>query len=103
MYQCVPKGVCAKQMSFDVQEGKLHSVSFTGGCPGNLEALSRLFEDMPIETVIEKCKGIRCGNKPTSCPDQLAAILENLQNGIEPEAPAPQPFGGLGGLGLKHL
>lgn len=100
MYHCVPKGVCAKQISFDLKDGKLYSVKFVGGCPGNLEALSRFFEGMPAEQIIATCKGITCGNKPTSCTDQLAIILENLKNGIEPEAPAMPAFGG---LGLKSL
>jgi len=73
----IPEGVCAKKISFDIKEGKLRNLNFVGGCQGNLRAISILLEGMSVEEVIEKVKGITCGNKGTSCTDQLAKILED--------------------------
>ena len=65
--------VCARQIDFDIDEnGYIHNVVFLGGCNGNLQGISALVEGMTPEEVIGKCKGIKCGFKPTSCPDQLA-------------------------------
>lgn len=100
MHQYVPKGVCAKQISFSIEDGLLHDVRFSGGCPGNLEGISRLLEGMPVETVIEKFSGITCGNKPTSCPDQLAKILAQVEAGEQPARPAQPVSFGLRPLGL---
>lgn len=72
-------GVCAKQIIFDVENGILKNVKFENGCPGNLQAISKLVEGMPVEEVIERLKGIRCGAKPTSCGDQLAQALEKMK------------------------
>lgn len=73
-------GTCAKEIDFDLTDGIVSNVSFKGGCPGNLQAISVLLEGMPATEVIEKLKGITCGNKPTSCTDQLSnALLEQLQ------------------------
>ena len=73
----VPEGVCAKEITFDIEEGRLHNLNFVGGCQGNLRAISILLEGMPVEEVVAKLKGITCGKKSTSCTDQLARILEN--------------------------
>ena len=70
------KGTCSREISFDVVEGKLHNVSFFGGCPGNLKGISALVEGMDINDAIVRLKGIKCGPKSTSCPDQLATALE---------------------------
>ena len=70
------KGTCSREISFDVVEGKLHNVSFLGGCPGNLKGISALVEGMDINDAIARLKGIKCGPKSTSCPDQLATALE---------------------------
>lgn len=59
----VPEGVCAKGITFDIEDGKLHNLNFVGGCQGNLRAISILLEGMPVEEVIEKVKGIPCGKK----------------------------------------
>lgn len=75
-----PKGVCSKLIRFQVTEGKLHDVKFTGGCIGNLKGIGKLVEGMPVEEVIEKLSGIQCGKKPTSCPDQLAQALSPYSN-----------------------
>ena len=70
------KGTCSREISFDVVDGKLQNVSFFGGCPGNLKGISALVEGMDINDAIARLKGIKCGPKSTSCPDQLATALE---------------------------
>ncbi len=72
-----PKGVCSRQISFDIDEnGIVHNVSFYGGCNGNTQGLSRLAEGMPAEELVARLRGIRCGMRTTSCPDQLAKAVE---------------------------
>ncbi len=73
-------GTCSKEIYFELDEEKrLRNVRFVGGCNGNLQGVSRLVEGMKAEDVIERCGGIRCGFKATSCPDQLSeAIREAL-------------------------
>lgn len=72
----VTLGVCSKEINFDVVENKIKSVSFIGGCDGNLLGISSLVEGMDINEVISRLKGIQCGSKDTSCPDQLSRALE---------------------------
>jgi len=78
-----PKGVCAKLIRFAVEDNRLLQVSFTGGCDGNLKAISALVKGMELEEVISKLSGITCGNKKTSCSDQLCCALKEFmaQNG----------------------
>lgn len=71
----VPEGVCPNKIHFVVEDDKLASVDFTGGCDGNLKAISQLLQGMPVEDVIEKMSGITCGKKSTSCVDQLSKAL----------------------------
>ena len=71
-----PSGVCSKEITFDVHDGILRNVNFVNGCPGNLQAISKLVEGMPVSEVIDRLKGIKCGVKSTSCGDQLAKALE---------------------------
>ncbi len=71
------KGTCSRAISFDIEEGRVRNVRFDGGCHGNLQGIGRLVEGMDAKECIEKLKGIRCGFKPTSCPDQLAKALES--------------------------
>lgn len=73
------KGTCSSAIDVEVVDGIITSVAFTGGCNGNLQGISRLVEGMKVEDAISKLKGIRCGFKATSCPDQLALALESLQ------------------------
>ena len=75
-YRYIPKGICVKDMTFDIQDGLVRNVHFMGGCDGNLKALMVLLDGMPAEEVIAKCTGITCGKKDTSCPDQLATALK---------------------------
>lgn len=70
------KGTCSQQILFDVDDGKLHNIEFIGGCNGNLQGISSLVRGMKATDAIERMRGIRCGFKPTSCPDQLSIALE---------------------------
>ena len=71
------KGVCAKNIEFEIEGDIVKSVKFNGGCNGNLKGIATLVEGLKVEEVIKKLKGLTCGNKSTSCPDQLAKALEN--------------------------
>lgn len=73
------KGVCSSTITFDVEDGIVCSVQFRGGCNGNLKGIAALCEGMKIDDVIERLEGIRCGFKPTSCPDQLALALKKVK------------------------
>ena len=76
MYTYQTKGTCSRQISFELQDGKVHNVAFVGGCNGNLKGISKLVEGRDAKEIIALLKGNLCGNKPTSCPDQLALALE---------------------------
>lgn len=78
----VPKGVCSREISFDVVDGKVHNVQYLGGCNGNAKGISALVEGMAVEEAIRRLKGIKCGFKSTSCPDQLATALEQYQSDV---------------------
>lgn len=69
-------GTCSTMIDFEVENGIIQSVKFTGGCNGNLQGISALVKGMAVEDAISRLKGIRCGFKSTSCPDQLARALE---------------------------
>lgn len=73
------KGTCASAIDVEVKDGIIESVKFTGGCHGNLQGISALVQGMKVEDAISRLKGIRCGFKSTSCPDQLAHALESMQ------------------------
>lgn len=70
-----PKGVCARNMSFDIEDGVIRNLKVTGGCNGNLKGIARLVEGMKIKDVVSKLEGIDCNGKGTSCPDQLAKAV----------------------------
>ena len=74
-----PEGVCSKQIDISVVNDTIRYVQFTKGCPGNTQAVSRLIEGMQIDDAIAKLEGISCGEKNTSCPDQLAKALKSLK------------------------
>ena len=78
MYSYVPKGVCSTKIDFDIVDGKISEVNFTGGCSGNSSGVAALVKGMKVEEVIKRLKGINCGTKSTSCPDQLAIALEKI-------------------------
>ena len=73
-----PQGVCSKAIDVEVGEGVIKSVKFTGGCNGNLQGISSLVAGMKIEDAISRLRGIKCGFKNTSCPDQLACALQEI-------------------------
>lgn len=75
------KGTCSTSIDVEVENGKVKFVEFFGGCNGNLKGIASLVTGMPIDEAITKLKGIRCGFKTTSCPDQLAHALEKIKNG----------------------
>ena len=75
-YNYTPRGICPRSISIELEGETIRSVRFDGGCAGNLTGISNLVEGMAARDVIAKFKGTRCGNKPTSCPDQLAKALE---------------------------
>ncbi len=69
-------GTCSKMIELEIEEGIVKNVIFYGGCNGNLKGIASLVKGMPAEEVIGKLEGIKCGDKPTSCPDQLAQALK---------------------------
>lgn len=71
------KDVCARAIELDVENGTVKDIRFIGGCSGNTQGIASLVKGMNVDEVKRKLRGIRCGNKETSCPDQLAQILEN--------------------------
>ena len=75
-YTYTPRGVCSRKMTVELENGVIKSVSVEGGCNGNLQGISRLVVGMNAQDAIERMKGIHCGPKPTSCPDQMAHALE---------------------------
>ncbi len=72
------QGTCSSYIDIELKDGVIDSVQFTGGCNGNLQGISALVKGMTPQEAISKLKGIRCGFKPTSCPDQLAQALESM-------------------------
>lgn len=71
-----PKGVCSRGIDIVLEGDTIQSVKFTGGCSGNTQGVAALAQGMKVQDCITRCKGIKCGFKPTSCPDQLAQALE---------------------------
>lgn len=82
-YTYQPSGVCSRGISFELEDGKVHNVRFYGGCAGNTAGISALVEGMTPEEVEKRLSGIRCGFKPTSCPDQLAKALRQAMAQIQ--------------------
>ena len=74
-YTYTPKGVCSRRMTVELEDGVIRDVRIEGGCNGNLQGISRLVIGMRAEDAIRRMQGIRCGGKPSSCPDQLATAL----------------------------
>ena len=70
------RGTCSSSIHVELDGRKIKRVVFTGGCNGNLQGISRLVVGMTAQDAIERMKGIHCGPKPTSCPDQMAHALE---------------------------
>lgn len=77
------KGTCSQRILFQLENGIVRNVQFIGGCNGNLQGIGRLVEGMDAKEAIEKLSGIRCGMKPTSCPDQLSIALKQALKNAE--------------------
>ncbi len=77
--QYTPRGVCSRKMEIDVEDGVIRAVRVLGGCSGNLQGLSALLRGMTVDEAVARMEGIRCGMKPTSCPDQLAQALKSAR------------------------
>ena len=75
-----PREVCSTKIDFDLEDGKVHNVKFTGGCNGNLKAIGKLVEGMDAEQLISILSGNTCGMNPTSCADQLAKAVRAAMN-----------------------
>ena len=78
-YDYTPKGVCSRKMIFEVEDGIVRSLTVEGGCNGNLQGISSLLIGLSVDDVIKRLEGIKCGMKPTSCPDQIAQALKTLK------------------------
>lgn len=78
-FEYAPQGVCSRLMQFDIEDNKIHNLKVVGGCNGNLQGIGKLVEGMDIDEVISRVEGIRCGARPTSCPDQLSRALKQAK------------------------
>lgn len=74
------KGTCSTKIDYEIENNKIHNVTFTNGCNGNLKAISRLVEGEDVDKVIDRLKGVTCGFRETSCGDQFARALEESKN-----------------------
>ena len=75
-YKYAPRGVCSKQLTFELEDGKLHNISFVGGCDGNLKAIGKLLEGADAQQTVDILSGNKCGPRQTSCADQLAFAIK---------------------------
>ncbi|MBO5936281.1 MAG: TIGR03905 family TSCPD domain-containing protein [Clostridia bacterium] len=74
------RGVCARGISFDIEDNIVKNIKFSGGCSGNTQGVAKLAEGMTADEIIARLSGIKCGFKGTSCPDQLAmAVAEAIK------------------------
>lgn len=78
-YRYNPQGVCSMEMIFEINNGIIKKLQIIGGCPGNTIGVSKLVENRSVDEVIEMLKGIPCGKRGTSCPDQVAQALEEYK------------------------
>lgn len=74
------RGVCSRQIDFELEDGNLRDVRFAGGCDGNLRAIAKLVDGKPADEVVELLEGNTCGKRPTSCADQLAQAIKQAQS-----------------------
>ena len=74
-YTYKTSGTCSSMIDFDIVDGKLHNITYTGGCNGNLKAIGSILEGADAKFAVERLSGIRCGFKDTSCGDQLARAI----------------------------
>ncbi len=78
-YRYEPEGVCSYEMIFEIDGDVVKSLKIIGGCPGNTVGVSKLIENKKIDDIIKMLKGINCGSRGTSCPDQIARALEEYK------------------------
>ena len=78
-YRYRPQGVCSQEIVIDIENGIVKDLKVIGGCSGNLQGIASLVKGRPVDEVIERLRGIKCGFKPTSCPDQIAKALEQYE------------------------
>lgn len=78
-FEYIPSGVCSRKMVLKINNNILEDIEVVGGCPGNLQGIRKLISGMDIDTIIKKLDGIKCGMKPTSCPDQIANALKQYK------------------------
>lgn len=78
-YRYRPQGVCSQEIVIDIENGIVKDLKVIGGCSGNLQGIANLVKGRTVDEVIEKLNGIKCGFKPTSCPDQIAKALEQYK------------------------
>jgi uncharacterized protein (TIGR03905 family) len=76
MFEYKTNGTCSTKIKFEISQGRVHNISFEDGCNGNLKTIAILAEGMDAKELVSKLKGNRCGDKPTSCGDQLAQAVE---------------------------
>lgn len=74
-----PTGICPREINLEINDDIISSVEFIGGCSGNTQGLAKLVQGMQVDDAIRKMEGIRCGQRPTSCPDQLAKALKQCK------------------------
>ena len=77
-----PEGVCSQEMIFNIEDGVVTDLKVIGGCSGNLQGIAKLVKGLKVDEVIERLRGIKCGFKPTSCPDQIAKALEEYKQKV---------------------
>ena len=77
------KGVCSREINFEVEDNKVKNVQFVGGCSGNTQGVARLIDGMDIDEAISRIEGGECGFRPTSCPDQLSQALKEYKANVK--------------------
>lgn len=81
MYTYKTRGVCSRAIEFEIENNIVTDCRFVGGCMGNTQGVAALVKGMPVDEAVKRLKGIQCGPRGTSCPDQLARALEQYQDG----------------------
>ena len=79
-YTYVPRGVCSRLIELDIEDNKIKSCRFMGGCNGNLQGIGKLVQGMDVDEAIKRLEGIDCSGRGTSCPDQLSKALKSAKN-----------------------
>ena len=85
-YVYYTKGTCSSQITFDINDDVITNVRYRGGCNGNLQGISRLVEGKTVDEIESLLKGVKCGFKSTSCPDQLAIAVREAKIKSAPTA-----------------